>query len=95
MVIALLVEKSIIKIDEVTMVILQNEVLKRENPTSSSSNGSSSLVILEDQVVANRAIEDHEEDDPGPRRGTPARSGATGEMSWDIVSEIILNSKIG
>ena len=42
---ALLVEKSTIKMDEVTTVILQNEVLKRENPASSSDGGSSALVI--------------------------------------------------
>ena len=41
---ALLVGKSTIKMDEVTMVILQNDVLKRKNPTSSSS-GSLTLVI--------------------------------------------------
>ena len=41
---ALLVGKSTIKMDEVTTVILQNEVLKREN-LASSSDGSSVLVI--------------------------------------------------
>ena len=43
LVIALLMGKSTIRMDEVTMVILQNEVLRRENPASSSS-GSSALV---------------------------------------------------
>ena len=43
----LLVEKSTIKMDEVTMVILQNEVLKRENPASSSGNNNSTLVVSE------------------------------------------------
>ena len=33
---ALLVKKSTIKMDEVTIVILQNEVLRRESPASSS-----------------------------------------------------------
>ena len=41
---ALLMEKSTIKIDEVTAVIFQNDILRRENPTSSSS-GSSALMI--------------------------------------------------
>ena len=41
---ALLVEKSTIKMDEVTAAILQNEILKRENPTLSSGGGSSALV---------------------------------------------------
>ena len=40
----LLVGKNTIKMDEVTTVILQNEVLKRENPAS-SLGGSSSLVV--------------------------------------------------
>ena len=46
MVTALLVEKSTIKMDEVTVAILQNEVLRRENPASSSSGGSSALVVF-------------------------------------------------
>ena len=41
---ALLVEKSIIKMDEVTAMILQNEILRRKNPASSSGGGSSALV---------------------------------------------------
>ena len=41
----LLVEKNTIKIDEVTMVIIQNEVLKQENQASSSYGGSSDLVV--------------------------------------------------
>ena len=41
---ALLVRKSTIKMDEVTAAILQNEVLRMENPTS-SSNDSSALVV--------------------------------------------------
>ena len=41
---ALLVGKSTIKIDEVTAAILQNEVLRRENPASSLGDGSSALV---------------------------------------------------
>ena len=40
----LLVEKSTIKMDEVTTVILPNEILKRENPAS-SSGGSSALLL--------------------------------------------------
>ena len=43
---ALLVRKSTIKMDEITMVILQNEILKKKNPASSSSGGSSVLVIF-------------------------------------------------
>ena len=43
---ALLVEKSIIKMEEVTMVILQNEVLRREN-LALSSGSSSTLVVFE------------------------------------------------
>ena len=43
---ALLVRKSTIKIDEVTTVILQNKVLRRENPASSSSGSSSALVVF-------------------------------------------------
>ena len=41
---AFLVGKSTIKMDEVTVAILQNEVLKRENTASSSGGGSSALV---------------------------------------------------
>ena len=41
---ALLVGKSTIKMDEVTAAILQNEVLRRENPASSSGVDSSALV---------------------------------------------------
>ena len=41
---AFLVEKSTIKMDEVTTIILQNEVLKKKNPTL-SSGGSSALVV--------------------------------------------------
>ena len=41
---ALLVRKSTIKMDEVTVTILQNEVLRRENPASSSGSGSSALM---------------------------------------------------
>ena len=40
----LLVGKSTIKMDEVTTTILQNEVLRRENPALSSDDGSSALV---------------------------------------------------
>ena len=43
----LLVGKSTIKMDEVTMAILHNEILKRENPTSSSGGGSSTLIVFE------------------------------------------------
>ena len=46
LVIALLIEKSIIKMDEVTVMILHNEILKRKNPASSSDDGSSALVIF-------------------------------------------------
>ena len=42
----LLMEKSTIEMDEVTTMILQNEVLKRENPTSSSSGSSLALTIF-------------------------------------------------
>ena len=41
---ALLVGKSTIKMDEITAVILQNEVLRRENPAS-SLGGRSALVV--------------------------------------------------
>ena len=41
---SLLVGKSTIKMDEVTAAILQDEVLRRENPASSSGGGSSALV---------------------------------------------------
>ena len=44
LVITLLVRKSTIKMDKVTMAILQNEVLRRENLASSSGGGSSALV---------------------------------------------------
>ena len=44
--IVLLVRKSTIKMDEVTMAILQSEAPRRENPTSSSSSGSSALTIF-------------------------------------------------
>ena len=44
---ALLVGKSTIKMDEVTTVILQNEVLRMENPASSSGGSSSALVVSE------------------------------------------------
>ena len=43
---ALLVEKSTIKMDEVTAAIFQNEVLRRDNPASSSDDSSSTLVIF-------------------------------------------------
>ena len=42
---ALLVGKSTIKMDEVTMVILQNEVLRRKNQASSLNGGSSTSMI--------------------------------------------------
>ena len=42
---AILVEKSTIKKDEVTTVILQNEVLKRENLASSSDGSSLTLAV--------------------------------------------------
>ena len=42
----LLVGKSTIKMDEVTAVILQNEVLRRDNPASSSYGGSTTLVVF-------------------------------------------------
>ena len=41
----LLVRKGIIKMDEITMAILRNEVLRKENPASSSDSGSSILVV--------------------------------------------------
>ena len=44
---ALLVGKSTIKMDEVIAAILQNEVLRRENPASSSGGSSSALVASE------------------------------------------------
>ena len=44
---ALLVGKSTIKMDEVTAVILQNEILRRENSASSSDSGSLTLVTFE------------------------------------------------
>ena len=47
LVIALLVEKSIMKMDEVIMIILHSEILKRENPAS-SSDGSSALAVSEE-----------------------------------------------
>ena len=43
---ALLVGKSTIKMDEVIAVILQNRILKRENPVLSSGNGSSVLMVF-------------------------------------------------
>ena len=63
----LLVRKSTIKIDEVTAVILQNEILRRENPASSSGGGSLALVVLEEQEAIDRATEDRDEDSPSPR----------------------------
>ena len=42
---ALLVGKSTIKMDEVIIMILRNEILKRENPASSSGGGSSVLIV--------------------------------------------------
>ena len=47
LVIAFPVGKSTIKIDEVTTVIFQNEILRRKNPASSSGGGSSGLVVSE------------------------------------------------
>ena len=41
----LLVGKSTFKMDEVTVVILQNEILRRENPAS-SSGGSSVFMVF-------------------------------------------------
>ena len=43
---ALLVRKSTIKMDEVITTILQNEVLRKENPASSSDDGSLTLVAF-------------------------------------------------
>ena len=40
-----LVGKTTIKMDEVTIMILQNEILRRENPASSSDGDSSALAI--------------------------------------------------
>ena len=42
---ALLMKKSTIKMDKITMVILQNEILRWENHASSSDDGSSTLTI--------------------------------------------------
>ena len=42
----LLVEKSTIKIDEVSTIIFQNEVLRQENQASSSGGGSSILMVF-------------------------------------------------
>ena len=47
LVIALLVGKSTIKMDEIATVILQNEILRRENPALSSDGGILALVISE------------------------------------------------
>ena len=44
---ALLMEKSTIKMDEVTMVTLQNKILGRENPAKSSDGGGSALPVSE------------------------------------------------
>ena len=44
---ALLMGKSTIKMDEITAVILQNKILRRENPASSSGDGSPALVVFE------------------------------------------------
>ena len=41
----LLMAKSTIKMDEITIMILQNEILRRKNPFSSSVGGSSALVV--------------------------------------------------
>ena len=41
----LLVKKSTIKMDEVTVMILQNEILRKENLASSSSGNSTALVV--------------------------------------------------
>ena len=49
----LLVGKSTIKMGEVTTAILQNEVLKRENPDLSSGGGSSALMVS-DEVEGGR-----------------------------------------
>ena len=43
---ALLVEKSTIKMDEITMMILLNEILRRENPALSSDRGSLALIVF-------------------------------------------------
>ena len=42
---ALLMEKNTIKMDEVTAVILQNEIFRRENLASSLSGSSLALVV--------------------------------------------------
>ena len=39
-------------------------------------------------MIVNRAAEDREEDDLGPRQETPIILGATNVMSWGIVSEM-------
>ena len=45
-------------------------------------------------MEADGAMEDCEEDDLGPRQGTPIRSDVTSMMSWGIMLEIALNSEI-
>ena len=58
---ALLVGKSTIKMDEVTTVILQNEVLKKKNPASSSGNSST--------LVVSRGVGGNRRSDRRSRRG--------------------------
>ena len=64
---ALLVGKSTIKMDKVTIVILQNEILRRENPASSLGS-SLALMVLEEQEVVDGATENHDKGDPSLRQ---------------------------
>ena len=64
---ALLVGKSTIKIDEVTTTILQNEVLRRENPASNSGGGSSALVVSGGVGGIDGVTGDCDEGGPSPR----------------------------
>ena len=64
---ALLIKKSTIKMDEVTVMILQNKIIRRENSASNLDGGSSTLTILEEQVATNEVVKDHEEDDSSSR----------------------------
>ena len=61
----LLVEKSTIKMDEVTMVILQNEILRRENPASSSGS-SSALIVSGGARDGRQGNKSHDKDGPSP-----------------------------
>ena len=91
---ALLVGMSTIKMDEVTTMILQNEILKWKNQASSWDGGSSALAIYEGASGSRQS-------DRGSRGGRsrsktrdPSKIRCYRCVSWGIILKIVLNSEI-